>query len=203
MGGSHRHNHDGDPVDVHDVHVPKGARAVLLTALAVLAVLTAVGLVALWPDQAKVDHVGSGVAYGAPGVTFPHGEILKVDPTCPQEFGPAVDTTGADPSTSGSTGPATPACRLAHVKVTTGQAQGEVVTVPLQGPIASANLAKGDSLQLVRIPAGQGQPVSWSFQGWTARAPWAGTPWRSSWSWLSWPGFGGFSRSSGSGSAGS
>jgi hypothetical protein len=46
MGGSHSHSHDASA----EVPVANGAKVVLLTTLAVAAVLTLLGIVHLWPE---------------------------------------------------------------------------------------------------------------------------------------------------------
>ncbi|WP_392544274.1 YibE/F family protein [Oryzobacter telluris] len=135
--------------------MPTRARAVLLGALVAFGVATLVGLVVLWPDAATVQKVGAGLEYAAPGVTFPHAEIIKVDPTCPDELSPS------DPSSSA---PAR-ACVLVTARLTTGPTRSEDVKVPLQGPIASANLGPGDSVQLLQVPGGGGEPPSFTFVG--------------------------------------
>lgn len=156
MGHSHGHSHSGYPADMHDVPVPTRSRAVLLVTLAAFGVATVIGLMALWPDQAKVSAVGARVDYSAPGVTFPHAEITSVDPTCPEEF-----VGSGDPNSE----TVQPACFMLHARVTTGPTEGDLVDVPLQGALTAANLGPGDSVQLLRTPAGEGQPPGYSFSG--------------------------------------
>ena len=154
MGHSHGHSHASPPIDVDDVPVPTRSRAVLVACLVAVGVATVIGLIALWPDQGNVDKIGAGVDYAAPGVTFPHAEILSVDPSCPEEY------TASDPNDATQ-----PACLLLHARITTGATEGDLVDVPLQGAITAADLGVGDSVQLLRTPGGDGEPAGYSFQG--------------------------------------
>jgi len=155
MGGSHGHSHSSERADAYDVPVPTRSRAVLLITLVAFGVATVIGLIALWPAQDKVDDIGAGVDYAAPGVTFPHARINSVDPTCPDEFGSSDPTSDA----------AQPTCVMLKATVTTGPTEGDLVEVPLQGAITAANLGEGDSVQLVRTPGTDGEPPGYSFAG--------------------------------------
>lgn len=155
MGHSHGHSPAANRADVKKVLVPTLSRAVLLTTLVACGVATIIGLLVLWPVADKVDDIGAGVDFAAPGVTFPHARILSVDPACPEELG-AGDPSGDAPQ---------PACVLIRATVTTGPTRGENVDVPLQGPLAATGLGEGDSVQLMRIPGTDGEPPSYVFSG--------------------------------------
>ena len=155
MGRSHGHSHAAHRATGHHVLVPTRSRAVLLTILATIGVMTVIGLMVLWPDEDKVDAVGAGVEYAAPGVTFPHARISSIDPTCPADFAPS-DPSGDVPQR---------ACLMIHATVTTGPTRSDDVQVPLQGPLTAAGLAAGDSIQLMRIPGAGGDPPSYAFSG--------------------------------------
>ena len=71
MAHSHGHSHNSDRADVYEVPVPTRSRAVLLITLVVFGVATVIGLIALWPDPAKVDDIGSGSTMPLPGSPFP------------------------------------------------------------------------------------------------------------------------------------
>lgn len=155
MGHSHGRGPAAHRAEVKKVLVPTRSRAVLLTALVACGVATIIGLLVLWPVADKVDDIGAGVDFAAPGVTFPHARILSVDPTCPGEL-EAGDPSGEAPQ---------PACVLIRATVTTGPTRSENVEVPLQGPLAATELGEGDSVQLMRIPGADGESPSYVFSG--------------------------------------
>ena len=155
MGSSHGHGPAAHRAAGQQVLVPKGSRAILLTTLVAFGVATVIGLLVLWPDADKVDDIGSGVDFAAPGVTFPHARIVSVDPICPEEVA------SSEPSSDAPQ----PACVLIRAEVTTGPTRSENVEVPLQGPLAEAELGAGDSVQLMQIPGADGEPPSYVFSG--------------------------------------
>src|SRR5688572_4304648 len=104
MAGGHTHG----SVAADRLQVGGGARAVLLSFLAVAAVVTLVGLLHLWPEDRAVDRVGKGVEFAAPGVTFPHATITRILPPCP----------GGSPGEGQEPGKET--CGKADVTVTSG-----------------------------------------------------------------------------------
>jgi len=153
MSPAHGHRHGHRRVDDDEVRVPTGSRAVLVVTLVGLGIATVLGLVMLWPDAAAVSKVGAGVDYAAPGVTFPQAQILSVNPTCPEEY------TASDP------GSRVPACLLLTVTVTSGGERGKIVELPLQGTITSADLAEGDSVQLMQIPGAEEDGPAYAMVG--------------------------------------
>jgi uncharacterized membrane protein len=163
VAGRHLHTHG----DFDDVQVPIRSRVVLLTVLGVIGLVTAVGLVRLWPDSAAVDRAGADVQFAAPGVSFPHARITKVNPTCTT---PGVPD-GSDQDPSGTpTDPRAPACKGVEAVVTSGATSGDPVEVQLQGPVTTAGLGSGDSIQLMRIPGIHASPDTYAFFG-IDRAP--------------------------------
>lgn len=140
MGAGHSHDHGA----LRRVPVATGPRAVLLGTLAVLAVATIAGLVLLWPSSTQVDEVSKDVNFAAPGVTFPHADVTDVlSPCVPDENGIIQQ-------------PEEPTCGVIDVRVTTGETSGDTAQVQVLGPVSHAGLQPGDSVQLMRIPAGQG-----------------------------------------------
>jgi uncharacterized membrane protein len=73
LAGSHSHAHKHG-----NVPVGRTAVTVLHAFLALCAVATVIGVVALWPDSGKVHELRSKAQYAAPGVTFPTGEVTAV-----------------------------------------------------------------------------------------------------------------------------
>lgn len=143
MAGGHSHGSG----DADRLHVGRGARIVLLSFLAVVAVATLVGLFRLWPDSQAVDRVGKDVQFAAPGVTFPHARITGILPSCPS----ASPEEGQEPGEE--------TCGMAEVFVTSGTDRGEKARVQTIGPIGQAGLKRGDGVQLMRIPQPAGAPA--------------------------------------------
>jgi uncharacterized membrane protein len=139
-----------------EVTVPVRARAVILFCLVGVAAVTALGLVALWPDHAAVRASVKDDQYAAPGVTFPHASVTHVLPAC-------------DPSAYNRPQPAVPTCGEMDVKLSTGPDTGQATSIQMFGPMASAGLAPGDSVQLMRIPpppeAGAAADAQYAFFG--------------------------------------
>jgi uncharacterized membrane protein len=137
--------------------VARKARWVLLVGLALAAVATVVGLVSLWPNHSPRPD-DSSAAFAAPGVTFPDAAVLGVQPAC-------KTPTGTDPGSSGDPGPplggqpsAAPTCGQIRVKLTTGAHRGDRATIPVAPEVSRSGLRAGDSVQLMRVPGGEGAP---------------------------------------------
>src|SRR5262249_47229812 len=77
-GHSHGHGHGPAP----EVAVGRLPRLVLLTLLAVVAVLTLAGAVRWWPDSHRVDELQGSMAFTAPGATYVSATVTKVEPRC-------------------------------------------------------------------------------------------------------------------------
>ncbi|MGZ6799307.1 MAG: YibE/F family protein [Mycobacteriaceae bacterium] len=146
MGGSHAHHAGHDPAG--DVPVSRTARLALLVLLGLTAVLTVWGLVTLWP-HGDPHPARNDAAVSAPGVTFPHADVLAARAPC------AHADQGAS---SGSSG-----CGQVTVKVRTGAQAGRVVTIPVAPEVSRSGLSRGDSIELIRTPAEQGQPATFAF----------------------------------------
>jgi yibE/F family protein len=138
MGAGHSHG----AADVEHVAVGAAARKVLIGFLTVVAFLTVAGLIWLWPSPSQVSH-STMKQTDAPGMTFVHGTITDVQDGCATAQG-------------GHT-----RCSTATVRVTTGEDEGQSVSVELLGPFAYAGLRAGDDVELGRIDTPNG--VLWSF----------------------------------------
>ncbi len=157
MAGGHLHTHHGSD----EVAVGSRPRLILLVALGLAAVATIVGLFQLWPDAEAVESAGSDIQFSAPGVTYPHGTIIMVQPACAPVDGP-----------DGATGSTFEAdCGQIGVELTSGPDEGREVLVPLLGPPADAGLKPGDGVQLQRIPTGADEPDIYSFFGVDRNSP--------------------------------
>ncbi|MGV8847632.1 YibE/F family protein [Tessaracoccus sp.] len=137
----HGHSHAAHAA----VEVGARARNVLVAFLVVLGVLAAAGLIWLWPDSSALAEAVD-VRFDAPGVTYEDATIRAVGEGCASQEG------------SGSS----LACQTASVELRTGDDAGSLVDVELQGPHAQAGLRSGDSLEVARIPTGDGPIYSYS-----------------------------------------
>ena len=88
MTGAHSHRRDRGSAHAGHSHGPApelrigtGARTVLLSFLALVALATAAGVWQLWPDGDRVEELASSVPFAAPGVSFPTAEVLRVEDT--------------------------------------------------------------------------------------------------------------------------
>jgi uncharacterized membrane protein len=143
---SHAHSHRAAP----DGDVPIGGRVrvALLTFLAVCAVATVVGVVALWPDHGAVDRVRAGAPYAAPGVTTPDAEVLSVGPGCPPDSSSARPPAG---------------CDQVRVKVLDGAGKGDEASIRVPTEVATSGIGTGDHLELFRSAAQHGQAPTYSY----------------------------------------
>ncbi|MGA8846254.1 MAG: YibE/F family protein [Nocardioides sp.] len=131
--------------------VDSRSRAVLLAVLGVFAVLTVVGVVALWPDSDRVDDLSDSVSFAAPGVTFPRADVVEVQPPCAR----LEDDTG---------------CGRITVRVQSGDGAGTELTVGVPPDVLEAGLNDGDTVKLIRTPARDGQEAAFNYFG-TVRTP--------------------------------
>jgi uncharacterized membrane protein len=138
--------HSHRAVQEGDVAIGRRVRVTLVGLLVLTAVATVVGIVALWPDHATVDHVRAEAPYAAPGVTTPDAEVLTVGPACPS------DRTAA---------PAT--CDTVQVKVLEGAGKGDRADVQVAPEVTSSGLGRGDHVEVFRTPGKNGEPPSYAF----------------------------------------
>lgn len=153
MGHGH-HDHDAEPLALGRV-----ARTSLLTFLAVVALATIIGLVALWPDHRKAEEVRSRADQ------FVLAESASVDGARLESLGaPCPGQDGAAPSASTQ-------CRLARAKVLSGPLAGQSVELELLGPLARSGLRPGDTVQVLYTPASGEAPAAVSIMGVNRLAP--------------------------------
>ncbi|MET3961905.1 putative membrane protein [Marmoricola sp. OAE513] len=155
MGHSHAHAHRDGP---GDVPLARGPVRVLLVFLALAAVATVIGVVALWPDTGKVDALRDKAQFTAPGVTFVDATVESVSTTCPDQGTGTGE--GADPG--GGPGDA-PSCGTVTATLDEGPEKGASQTVGVPTAVAESGLAGGDRVRLVRVPGDAGAPASYSF----------------------------------------
>jgi uncharacterized membrane protein len=122
---------------------------ILAIVLVPAAILTAVGLVWLWPGDAS-DHVREGGAsqYAVPGVSFPTGTVTDVKEMSCQGM-------------PGSAPGASETCATLTVRVDEGEDAGQEAEVPISSAIYRSGVDTGDGVVLVRVPT-QG-PAAFQF----------------------------------------
>jgi uncharacterized membrane protein len=127
-GHTHRTSRHADRLEV-----ARGPRLALLGVLALTALVTVVGLVALWPAGSDVDAVTRKVAFAAPGVTFPTADVEAVQPACSGER--------ADH------------CGSIRVTIAEGAGTGDSATLSVPPQVSDSGLVAGDTVVVQRTPA--------------------------------------------------
>lgn len=127
MGAAHSHDHR---LADSRVRVTPLARRLTLGLLALVALCTALGIAALWPDYAKVAEISAATDATVEGAAYAQGEILGLR-EC------------AEPSDD---------CLRASVGIRSGEDAGRVVSVELRGSQTRAGLQAGDRLELAAYP---------------------------------------------------
>jgi uncharacterized membrane protein len=143
LGAHAGHGHGPAP----DVAVARLPRTLLTLLLAAVAALTLAGLVHWWPDADRVDRLQGSMQYTAQGASYVPATITRLEPRCEQVGAPNQD------------------CGHVHARVDEGAERGTRVVVEAPPEISDTGLAPGDRLDLLRIPAAQGQPVTYSYFG--------------------------------------
>ena len=146
LAHSHGHSHVRRD-DADEVATSRSAVRILTIFLALCAVATVVGVVALWPDSGQVVKLRNAAQFTAPGVTFQKARVEAVQPPCPPgDHGASV----------------TPAATCGNISavLTTGHESGQRVVVGVSPAVASSGLARGDTVRLTRVPPqGSGAPT--------------------------------------------
>lgn len=150
MGGLHAHRDD-----VATVEVPSRPRSILLATLGVVAVLTVIGVVALWPDSSKIDDLSSTVTFANPGVSYPQADVVDVEEPCAR-----LEDDQAELQ-----------CGRITVRVTEGAGIDSELTIGVPPDVLDAGLRAGDTVKLIRTPAQDGQEPSFSYFGTVRTAP--------------------------------
>ncbi|MGA9748805.1 MAG: YibE/F family protein [Nocardioides sp.] len=157
MGGSHSHReHDDDHVEVG-----VRARIVLLGLLALCAAGTVAGLVHLWPDHERVESTLGSVAYAAPGVTFPHAEVVSVGATCPQTGPPPAGETLEEALAAAPEAE----CGQVTARVLEGADEGDEVGFAVPPDVEGSGLRAGDLVELQRNPSAEGAQTTYALFG--------------------------------------
>jgi uncharacterized membrane protein len=136
--------------------VTTAARTALLGALGLAALATVVGLWILWPHSDQAPHIPKSASFSAPGVTFPHATVIQVQPACPAHVASA-----------------SAASRCGHIAVRPdgAPASDPPVDVNVPAEVTHSGLSTGDTVQLIRSPAANGQPLSYQYFGTERRMP--------------------------------
>ena len=153
--------HEGGEHQVTAAELQRHRRAlrILIVVLIPLGIWTLVGLVALWPGNVS-DHVNADAAgYSVAGVTYPHARITAVE---------EIACDGLPGSTPGQT---SNACANLTATVTDGEGRGDVASVPLTQALYASGAKVGQTITLIRVPPGDGQPASYQFSDFDRRAP--------------------------------
>ncbi len=152
-----RHRHG---THEYDVAVGRGPRVVLVVLLVVAALATAVGVWRLWPGDSPTLPTLS--AFAAPGVTFPHADVVSVQPPCAltEQGSPDQPVPGYQ---------ASPSC--GHISVRLRDRSGGVRTLEVEvaPEVSRSGVRPGDRVQLMRQPpdpaAGAGQDAIYTYTG--------------------------------------
>ncbi len=153
--------HEGAEHQVTAAELYRHRRAlrILIVVLIPLGIWTLVGLVALWPGNVS-DHVNADAAgYSVAGVSYPHAKITGVE---------EISCDGLPGSTPGQS---SNACANLTTTVSDGEGRGEVASVPLTQALYASGAKVGQSVVLVRVPPGDGQPASYQFSDFDRSTP--------------------------------
>ena len=151
-GGEHQ-------VTAAELYRHRRALRILIVVLIPLGIWTLVGLIALWPGNVS-DHVNADAAgYSVAGVTYPHATITGVE---------EIACDGLPGSTPGQS---SNACANITATVSDGEGKGDVASVPLTQALYASGADVGDSVVLIRVPPGDGQPASYQFSDFDRRTP--------------------------------
>jgi uncharacterized membrane protein len=140
------HSHRSTPHD--DLQIGRKVRVSLLSALMVVATLTVIGVILLWPDGAKLDTIREHTPFAAPGVETTTARVTHVAPAC----------TGSHHPDEGAG-----SCGNIDAEVLEGAGKGDRAQVQVAPEVTASGLDGGDTVQLLRTPAQHGQPISYTF----------------------------------------
>ena len=156
---AHSHSNAEHQVTASELYRHRRALRILIVVLIPLGIWTLVGLIALWPGNVK-DHVNADAAgYSVPGVTYPHATITGVE---------QIACDGLPGSTPGQS---SNACANLTATVDDGDGKGDVASVPLTQALYASGAEVGQSITLIRVPPGDGQPAAYQFSDFDRRTP--------------------------------
>ncbi len=163
-GHSHTHGHTA-PEASGTVAVSTLARVALTLFLVLVGAGTLFGLVRFWPGTAETPDRVSTTDFAAPGVTFPIAEVRQVLPVC--EGSDAGTGAGSAAGQGGEAVDGDPTCgaitvQLQQPTATSGDVR-PVVSVSVPPAISTSGLREGDTVTLLRTPAQDSQPETYSF----------------------------------------
>lgn len=173
-GHSHAHSHNLRDIDVRTTRT---IRLIAYLVLAVVAVATAIGLAALWPDYAKVSEIANRATYQVGDVTYVEGRVLSVNecealvvpvaPVVPDASEAPANLEAPDAPAQAEAPPGRglvqPACQSLSVGLLSGPDSGQVVDIDVRGTIAASGLHENDTVQLSSTPnygAAQGEAAA-------------------------------------------
>ena len=153
-GSTHLHSHDLGSAGA-GVRTAPAVRLVTLALLILVAAATAIGLVQLWPDYAKVAEVAERASYQTAEVGNEQGRIVSVGECETPQYG----QTGPDLPPGSESGQQTPqgggqACQLLSVGLLSGPDEGQLAEVEVRGNLATSGLRAGDRVELFSFPGG-------------------------------------------------
>lgn len=165
MAGGHSHTHDparqGSESGADSVRVGALARGCLIAFLTLAGAATIFGLVRFWPGEVAPGQTVGTTDFAAPGVTFPIATVSKVLPACEDDL--------EAPPTEGQSGDVALDTTCGALVVTLEPATGSTtndrpaVSVSVPPAVTGSGLQPGDQVQLLKIPARDGNPESYSF----------------------------------------
>ena len=156
---AHLHSNAEHQVTASELYRHRRALRILVVVLIPLGIWTLVGLIALWPGDVA-DHVNADAAgYSVAGVSYPHAKIT------------AVEEIACDGLPGSTPGQSSNACANLTATVDDGEGKGDVASVPLTQALYASGAEVGQSITLVRVPPGDGQPASYQFSDFDRRTP--------------------------------
>lgn len=127
------HGHTHMHVSSGAISISRAAKVVIGLLLALAALGTAIGLVTLWPDPAKVSEAAQQTQHTVSGVSYERGEVVGLFDECEGQAGMGDGT-------------------CVSVELTTGEDAGDLVSVAARGALAQSGLRIGDEVQVTRYP---------------------------------------------------
>lgn len=147
---AHSHSHEHVPSSA--VRTPLRVRLITAGLLVLVAAATALGLLRLWPDYAKVAQVAGQAQFAVDGATFAEGEVLSVEEGCTTPTSAGGGSDGSGQPANGAGAPRQSACQTVSVGIRTGPDRGRLVDIPARGSLAASGLQPGDRVELIGYP---------------------------------------------------
>jgi uncharacterized membrane protein len=135
------------------------ALRILVVVLIPLGIWTVAGLIALWPGDISGHLNREVVNYSVPGVSYPKARITAIK---------EISCEGLAGSTPGVSDTH---CADVTAELLEGDGKGKAVTVPLTSAIYDSGVRIGQQIQLIRVPASEGQPAQYQFSDFVRGIP--------------------------------